>query len=195
MDGSDTRSRSRRHSLIQLATAFVQDAVRVPGVTRVALVGSITTAKPNPKDVDLLVTVEDLADLTPLAVIGRRLKGKTGRLGSGADIFLANPRGKYVGRICEWKECRPGVRIRCDALHCGRRHYLHDDLKAVRLASELVQSPPVILWPEPRWTEPVPPDLLPLREMFPDGGSYPHRSKTPTDQNPARTGRGTPHRG
>ncbi len=160
MEGPDPRSESRRYSLIQLATVFVQEAVQIPGVKRVALVGSITTPKPDPKDVDLLVTVEDTADLTTLAVIGRRLKGKTGSLGSGADVFLANPQGKYIGRICEWKDCRPGVRIRCDALHCGRRHYLHDDFKAVRLSSELVQSPPVILWPEPRWSEPVPPDLL-----------------------------------
>ncbi len=168
MDGADYRPKNLRPGLIQLAGTFVQEAVRIRGVTRIALVGSITTTKPDPKDVDLLVTVEDSADLTPLAVIGRRLKGKTGSLGSGADIFLANPLGKYIGRICDWKDCRPGVRVRCDALHCGRRHHLHDDLKAARLAIELVQSPPVILWPEPRWTEPVPPDLLPLREMFPD---------------------------
>ncbi len=171
MEVADPRLKKLRPSLIQLAGAFAQEAVRVAGVTRVALVGSITTTKPDPKDVDLLVTVEDTADLAPLAVIGRRLKGKTGSLGSGADIFLANPRGKYIGRVCEWKDCRPGVRIRCDALHCGRRHYLHDDLRAICLSSELVRSPPVILWPEPRWTEPVPPDLLPLRESFPTPSS------------------------
>lgn len=176
MEGPDPRSGSRRYSLIQLATVFVQEAVQIPGVKRVALIGSITTPKPDPKDVDLLVTVEDTADLTSLAVIGRRLKGKTGSLGSGADIFLANPRGEYIGRICEWKDCRPGVRIRCDPLHCGRRQFLHDDLRAVTLPSELVRSPPVVLWPKPRWSETVPPDLFPLREMFPDEGPYPHRS-------------------
>ena len=192
MEVSRARLRNLRSSLIQLAGTFVQEAVRIRGVTRVALVGSITTTKPDPKDVDLLVTVEDSTDLTPLAVIGRRLKGKTGSLGSGADLFFANPRGKYIGRICEWKECRPGVRIRCDALHCGRRHYLHDDFKAIRLSSELVRSPPVILWPEPKWTEPVPPDLLPLRVAFPDGGTYPHRSKPPIDQDPRTDKAGPP---
>ena len=186
MDVSHARLRNLRPSLIQLAGAFAQEAVRVAGVTRVALVGSITTTKPDPKDVDLLVTVEDTADLTPLAVLGRRLMGKTQSLASGADVFLADPEGEYIGRICEWKDCRPGVRIRCDALHCGRRHYLHDDLKTVRLSSELIRSPPVILWPEPRWSEPMPPDLLPLREMFPAGGLYPPCSETHGAQNPAR---------
>ena len=176
---SHSRLNELRSSLIQLAGSFVREAILVPGVTRVALVGSITTSKPNPKDVDLLVTVEDTADLTPLAVLGRRLMGKAQSLARGADLFLANPRGKYIGRICEWKDCRFGARIRCDALHCGRRHYLHDDFKAVRLTSELVRSPPVNLWPEPRWTEPVPPDLLPMREMFQDGGGLPPLIKNP----------------
>ena len=40
---------------------------------------------------------------------------------------------------------------------------MHDDFKAVRLSHELVESPPVVLWPEPRWSEPVPPDLPSLR--------------------------------
>ena len=186
MEVSRARLRNLRLSLIQLAGAFAQEAVLVPGVTRIALVGSITIAKPDPKDVDLLITVEDTADLTPLAVLGRRLMGRAQSLASGADVFLADPEEKYIGRVCPWRDCRPCVRIRCDAFHCGRRHYLHDDLKAVHLSSELIRSPPVILWPEPRWSEPMPPDLLPLRKMFPTGGLYLPCSETHGVQNPAR---------
>jgi hypothetical protein len=39
------------------------------------------------------------------------------------------------------------VRRSCDALHCGRRPYLHDDLDAITLNSSVVLSPPVTLWP------------------------------------------------
>lgn len=196
MDAVDYRPKNLHPALIQLATTFVQEAVRIPGVIRVALVGSITTTKTNPKDVDLWVTIEDTADLTPLAIIGRRLKGKTGSLGSGADIFLATPRGTYIGRICEWRDCWPGVRIRCNALHCGRRHLLHDGFRSVRLSRELVGSPPEILWPKSKWAEPVPRTLLPLREMFPDRG-VPPCPKTLVARNLTRT-KGTgrdPHRG
>lgn len=50
-------------------------AVRVcPGVRRIALLGSLATAKAIPKDVDLLVTVERAMDLTQLARAGQRLK-------------------------------------------------------------------------------------------------------------------------
>ena len=48
---------------------------------------------------------------------------------NGGDIFLAGPKGNYLGRTCHWKNCGPGIRMSCDALHCGQRHYLHDDLR------------------------------------------------------------------
>jgi predicted nucleotidyltransferase len=61
-------------AVTSLAYSFVR-AVRVcPGVRRIALLGSLATAKAIPKDVDLLVTVERAMDLTQLARAGQRLK-------------------------------------------------------------------------------------------------------------------------
>jgi hypothetical protein len=37
--------------------------------------------------------------------------------------------------------------MRCDARHCGRRPYLHDDWDPVRLEDALVRRPPIVLWP------------------------------------------------
>lgn len=156
---SGLNTKSARSALIRLAGAFVGEAIRIHGVSRIALVGSITTTKPDPKDIDLLVSIEDGTDLAPLAVHGRRLKGMAQSLGKGADIFLANTCGHYLGRICEWRDCRPGVRIRCDALHCGRRPYLHDDLQTVRLPDSIIGNPPIALWPELVPNVPVPPDV------------------------------------
>ncbi|HUZ80295.1 MAG TPA: hypothetical protein VMV28_06745 [Thermoplasmata archaeon] len=149
----------RRLALIRLARTFVPDIAQVHGVTRVALIGSLTTTKQDPKDIDLLITVEPIADLAPLACHARRLMGAAQSLGKGADVFLADPDGNYLGRVCQWKVCRAGVRLRCDALHCGQRPHLHDDLEAVRLPVALIRSPPVILWPEARCNEPAPADL------------------------------------
>lgn len=120
-----------RARLIAEALAFARAASRLPGVTRIALLGSLTTEKPNPKDVDLLVTVAD-----------------------GAD-----PAANYLGRTCPWKDCRPGLRLRCDALHCGRRAFLHDDLATVELPRRLVAAPPVELWPAIVVRAPIPADL------------------------------------
>ena len=123
-----------REQLLSHLPWFVSEVAKLPGVRRIALLGSITTNKQDPKDIDFLVVVDDDVDLEPLALYGRKLKGRAQQMNRGADIFLADPQGKYIGRTCHWKECRPFVRMSCDALHCGRRHYLHDDLNTVALS-------------------------------------------------------------
>jgi hypothetical protein len=134
--------------LLSEVLGFVHRARNCAGVRRVSLIGSLTTNKRNPKDADVLVAVADDADLTALAAAGRRLKGRAQSQNKGADIFLADPEGRYIGRTCHWRKCRPGIRTSCDARHCGTRPFLHDDLDAVTLDSALVKSPPIDLWPE-----------------------------------------------
>lgn len=70
------------------------------GVRRIAVLGSIVTNKPNPKDIDVLVVVADDADLIPLATASRRLQGYAQSFNRGADVFLADERGTYIGRLC-----------------------------------------------------------------------------------------------
>jgi hypothetical protein len=157
-----------RSLLLAEALAFVRAAGRLPGVLRIALIGSLATDKAEPKDADLLVTVSDEADLAPLATLGRKLNGHCMGFGRAGDVFLADPCGRYLGRTCPWKECGPGIRISCDALHCGRRPYLHDDLQTVRLEEDLIRAPPIQLWPAIVARVPVPGDvelelLCPLR--------------------------------
>jgi hypothetical protein len=148
-----------RLRLIAEVLAFTRAARQLPGVSRIALIGSLTTEKLEPKDADLLVTVADDADLTALATLGRRLQGHAQQFNRGGDVFLADPAANYIGRTCHWKDCRPGIRQSCDALHCGQRHYLHDDLGSVRLKKELVAAPPVELWPQVTARVPVPEDV------------------------------------
>jgi hypothetical protein len=148
-----------RQQMLAGVGAFIQAVQVITGVRRVALIGSIVTTKPNPKDVDLLVTVTDDANLTPLAVCARRLQGRLQGLNHWADVFLVDEQGNYLGRTCIWRECRPGVRASCDALHCGRRPHLHDDLMDVRLSPAIIASPPVLLWPVVVRRSPMPHDV------------------------------------
>ena len=143
----DLANPSIRGFLIAEVLVFVRAARHVSGVHRIALIGSLTTGKPDPKDADVLVAVADDADLEPLARLGRRLQGRAQSCNKGGDIFLADLEGNYLGRTCHWKECAPGIRMSCDALHCGRRHYLHDDWRSVRLTKEIIAAPPLELWP------------------------------------------------
>ena len=138
---------SVRETLLRAGLWFAQSATGLPGVMRIAVIGSITTARPSPKDIDFLVTISDEADLKPLAALARRLTGRLQSYNLGADVFLASESGRYLGRTCPWALCRPGIRASCDALHCGRRPHLHDDLQTVTLADGLIAAPPLGLWP------------------------------------------------
>lgn len=154
-----------REYLLSYVPWFVTGAAKIAGVRRIALVGSITTDKKDPKDIDFLVIVDDDVDLEPLARLGRKLKGRTQQIDHGADIFLANGRGEYIGRTCHWRECRPGARVDCDALNCGKRHYLHDDLNMISLSEETIRTS-LGLWPALERREGTPIDLATvIREL------------------------------
>ncbi len=135
-----------RRPLLLAVLAFVLAARTCPGARRISLLGSILTVKAIPKDVDVLVTIDAAMDLTRLARSGRRLMGRAQTINLGADVFLADTTGRYLGRICHYRECHP--RILCHAQHCGQRDHLNDDLHIVTLSQELIASPPVELWPE-----------------------------------------------
>jgi len=73
---------SVRARLITEVLNLVRKARQLPGVVRIALIGSLTTSKPTPKDFDLLVTVMDEMDLAPLAKLGRKFNGHAVNFGS-----------------------------------------------------------------------------------------------------------------
>jgi hypothetical protein len=105
-------------------------ACHIAGVRRVGLIGSITDEKPEPKDLDLLVTLENDLDLTLLARLGRQVRCRLQSINCG-----------------------------CDARHCGRREFLHDDLDDISLEADLIRKPPVELWPTRIKRRRIPPDL------------------------------------
>jgi len=151
---------SRRSQLISAALDFAGQFAGMDGVLRVALVGSLTTEKRHPKDADLLLTIEESVDMEKLAELGRKLKGRLQSINSGADIFLADTTDNYLGRTCRWKDCRPGIRMSCKALNCGRVPYLYDDLQIINLPKKLIVDPPVVLSPMLIVRSNLPSDLL-----------------------------------
>ena len=150
---------SYRQQLLSLAIDCVQSVLKLNGVTRIAMIGSLTTNKPDPKDADILISVKDDLDLSRLARLSRSLQGRAQSLNRGGEVFLANQDDQYIGRICPWKDCGPGIRASCDTLHCGIRKYLHDDFDAIRLSDDLVKHPPIVIWPKFSARVIVPEDL------------------------------------
>ena len=148
-----------RNIMFSEVRRFVRFARNIEGVRRIALIGSLATDKEFPKDIDLLVTISEACDLGPLAKLARQLRGHLNSEQAGADVFLASEDGDYLGRICLWRDCGPGLHASCDALHCGRRPFLHDDFDSVRLKKNLLADPPVRLWPTPAAKQEVAADV------------------------------------
>ena len=134
-----------RPHLLKAVLAFVRAARSTPGVLRIALLGSLATDKPVPKDADVLVTIDAAMDLGPLARLGRRLQGTAQTINLGADIFLARRRGALPGphlplprvlatRGLQGAELRP-------AQAPQRRS------PVVTLSPALISAPPIDLWP------------------------------------------------
>ncbi|MDB5319142.1 MAG: hypothetical protein JWN40_773 [Phycisphaerales bacterium] len=145
MNGDDDSIRS---FLLAQVAWFVERAAACAGVRRIALVGSLVTEKLHPKDADVLVTVDADIDLAYLAKAARGMKGRTQARNKSSDIFICDATtGRYVGRICHYSNCRPFVRMSCRADRCGRRQYLCDDLRNLRLPKDVVVAPPLELWP------------------------------------------------
>ena len=135
-----------RRPLLLGTYSFVRAVSAYAGVRRISLLGSVMTAKAIPKDVDLLVMIDNTMDLTQLARACRRLMGSTQSIKLGADVFLTDAACRYLGRVCYYRECWP--RAACRAEHCGRRQHLNDDLHVVTLSNDLLIAPPVDLWPK-----------------------------------------------
>ncbi|HEX8619642.1 MAG TPA: UPF0158 family protein [Thermoanaerobaculia bacterium] len=147
----------RRH-LLAGGAKFVQRVRQIDGVKRIALIGSMTTAKRAPNDIDFLVTVTSEASVLAVAAAARKLQGHTQQRNRGADIFLADPTHHYLGRTCHWRDCGPGIRSSCRAQHCG--NHLNDDLDVLRLPHELIANPPLVIWPQAAVHGELPHDVL-----------------------------------
>jgi len=99
----------------------------------------------------------DDVDFGRLATLARRFKGQAQGVNSGADVFLADTTGTYLGRVCHYRECHP--RVLCQARHCGLRQHLNDDLDVLTLKSTLIAAPPLVLHPAISMAAPVPADV------------------------------------
>lgn len=134
-----------RGPLLRLILNFVRAVREIRGVERLAVLGSLLTDKPRPKDADVLVSITEDIDFSAVARLGRRFKGQAQGINSGADVFLADHTRRYIGRVCQYRECRP--RTLCRARHCGACPHLNDDLDVVSLSPALIAAPPLVVHP------------------------------------------------
>ena len=141
-----------RRALLLAVCSFVRAARICPGVRRIALMGSLVTNKPIPKDADVLVTIDDTTDLTGLAraasapqgVCSNHQPSSLMRLGVTSDAFAS-----IASAIRAW-HASPSI---ADAAPTSTMTHV------VTLSKELLAAPPIDLWPDVVRRLKVPPDV------------------------------------
>jgi predicted nucleotidyltransferase len=157
------KNETDRSVLLGAAKWLVDAVVNCHEIKKVALCGSICTNKEHPKDLDVLIYLKSDADIKPVAALKRKLQGQISRGRLGADVFLIED-DKYIGRACYYKE--PWCRVVCSnaGLRCDlKRLHLCDTSRTVTLKQELVDNPPVTIFPEFSTIVQLPQDL---KEIF-----------------------------
>lgn len=152
-----------REALLLAARWCVDEIKNLDEVIQVALIGSVCTNKPNPKDIDLLVTVRPGSDLTRLARLNRKTQGRIQQGLCSAEIFVAED-GRYVGRICRYREPWPRVICGNNKLVCDlHKEFLCNTSNNFTLSQSLIDTPPIILYPKFSASANVPDDV---RQIF-----------------------------
>ena len=149
-----------RAVLLAAAKWFLEEARKVDEVSQIALIGSLTTRKTMPKDVDLVVTLKSSAGFKQIATLARKLQGRIQKGSLGADVFVVHD-NIYIGRACHYRE--PWARVECRRRHlrCSRDvEFLCDTMGNFRLREEIILRPPLILWPDVVMNVVLPEDVV-----------------------------------
>jgi predicted nucleotidyltransferase len=144
----DRAKLSDRAVLLAAAKWFLEEARKVEEVSQIALIGSLTTRKTTPKDVDLVVTLKTSAGFKQIATLARKLQGRIQKGSLGADVFIVHD-NVYIGRACHYREPWERVECRGRRLKCSRDvEFLCNTVSSFRLREEIILRPPLVLWPD-----------------------------------------------
>jgi len=153
---------SDRQHLLDAAQWFVTEAAKLETVERIAIVGDLCIDQKKPRDLDLLVTVSPGSSIKALGKLKRKLQGKISRGSMGSDVFIAED-GRYIGRACQYREPWPRADCKAERLRCADgREFLCDTSANFSLDQEVIDHPPVTLWPEAKQNADVPADVQKL---------------------------------
>lgn len=161
-----------RQSMLKVLGEFLPSLKALKHMEQIGLIGSMTTPKREPKDIDIVVYIGVDFDLSALAGIYRKMLGRMQSIGRGVDIFTFE-QGSYIGRPCRYRECGRGIRLLCKADNCGRRHHLCNDLKNLNLSSTTLTNLPVQLYPKGLSGDNIPEDIRDFVRNHTNGHKYP----------------------
>lgn len=123
------------------ANEFTEKVHKLSSPLEIAIIGSVAGDDPYPNDLDLVIIIRNLEEVTAIAKYARQMS----RHYHGWEVFLFDEDVSPLGRICHRKKC-PGQSVDCYVSGCGQTPYLrvHSDFNYQEKI--FFNSPIDVLW-------------------------------------------------
>jgi hypothetical protein len=123
------------------ANEFAEKVRKLSSPLEIAIIGSVAGNDPYPNDLDLVIIIRNLEEITTIAKYARQMS----RHYHGWEVFLFDENVSLIGRICYRRKC-PGQSVDCSVPGCGQPPYLraHSDFKYQEKI--FFNSPIDVLW-------------------------------------------------
>ena len=123
------------------ANEFAEKVHKLSRLLEIAIIGSVAGDDPYPNDLDLVIIIRNLEEITTIAKYARQMS----RHYHGWEVFLFDENVSFIGRICHRRKC-PGQSVDCSVPGCGQLPHLrvHSDFKYQEKI--FFNSPVDVLW-------------------------------------------------
>jgi len=123
------------------ANEFAEKVHELSSPLEIAIIGSVAGNDPYPNDLDLVIIIRNLEEITTIAKYARQMSSHY----HGWEVFLFDEDVSPLGRICHRKKC-PGQSVDCSVSGCGQTSHLrvHSDFKYQEKI--FFNSPIDVLW-------------------------------------------------
>jgi hypothetical protein len=123
------------------ANEFAEKTHKLSSPLEIAIIGSVAGDDPYPNDLDLVIIIRNLEEITTIAKYARQMS----RHYHGWEVFLFDENVSLIGRICHRRKC-PGQSVDCSVPGCGEPPHLraHSDFKYQEKI--FFNSPIDVLW-------------------------------------------------
>jgi len=123
------------------ANEFAEKIHKLTSLLEIAIIGSVAGDDPYPNDLDIVIIIRNLEEITTIAKYARQMS----RHYHGWEVFLFDENVSLIGRICHRRKC-PGQSVDCSVPGCGQPPHLrvHFDFKYQEKI--FFNSPIDVLW-------------------------------------------------
>ena len=123
------------------ANEFAGKVHKLSSLLEIAIIGSVAGDDPHPNDLDLVIIIRNLEEITTIAKYARQMS----RHYHGWEVFLFDENASLIGRICHRRKC-PVQSVDCSVPGCGQPPHIrvHSDFNYQE--KMFFNSPIDVLW-------------------------------------------------